>query len=109
MTRNRSIQNRQRARISREVEEVVSLALGASADPRLRDLIVHSVAPGAEGGKMVVRVVLSKVGTFEDIEAAYEALGQARTWLRQQLAVDINRKRTPDLEFQVFPSWEAAP
>lgn len=58
---------------------------------------------------MVVRVVLSKVGSFEDIEAAYEALGQAKAWLRQEVASNIHRKRTPELEFQVFPSWEAAP
>jgi ribosome-binding factor A len=109
VTRNRTLQNRQRARISREVEEVVSLALGASRDARLRDLAVHSVVSSADGARMVVRVVLSKVGTFEDLEAAYLALAQAKAWLRQQLASDINKKRTPDLEFQVFPSWEAAP
>lgn len=109
MSRNRTTENRQRSRVSREVEEVVSLALGASGDTRLRDLVVHSVVPSDDGARMVVRVVLPKAGSFEQIEEVYEALGIARAWLRRQLAADINRKRTPDLEFQVFPSWEAAP
>jgi ribosome-binding factor A len=88
---------------------VVSLALGASGDARLRDLVVHSVVGSSDGGTMVVRVVLSSDGSFELIEAAYEALGQAKAWLRQEVASNIHRKRTPELEFQVFSSWEAAP
>ncbi len=109
MSRNRNVQNHHQARLSREIEEVVSLALGASSDARLRDLVVHSVVASADGSTMVVRVVPSGEVSFEDIEHAYQALAAARAWLRQQVAAEIHRKRTPDLQFQVFPSWEAAP
>lgn len=109
MSRNRTSRNRHQFRLSRQVEQVLSLALGASADARLRDLVVHSVVPSADGARMVVRVVLSSDASFESIERAYLALGAARAWLRQQVAADIHRKRTPDLEFQVLPSWETVP
>ncbi|MCC6898344.1 MAG: hypothetical protein IT377_05180 [Polyangiaceae bacterium] len=88
---------------------MISLALGASEDARLRELIVHSVAPSAGGATLVVRVVLPGEASIEALEQAYHALAAARGWLRQQVAADIHRKRTPDLDFQVFPSWEAAP
>lgn len=109
MGRNRIMQNRRQSRLSRQIEQVTSLALGASGDARLRDLIVHSVVASEDGAKVVVRVVLSGETSVESIERAYQALGAARAWLRLQVAADIHRKRTPELEFQVFPSWDAAP
>jgi ribosome-binding factor A len=87
----------------------VALALGESADARLRELTVHSVVPGADASRLLVRVVPQNGAGIDDIEAAYEALKHARSWLRQQVAAEIQRKRTPDLDFQVLPAWEAEP
>lgn len=98
---------RKASQLCAEVERIVGLALGESADSRLHELTVHSVVPGADASRLVVRVVPPREAGIEEIEAAYEALTHARSWLRQQVATEITRKRAPELDFQVLPAWEA--
>lgn len=86
-----------------QVEDVVSLSLGDSEDPRLRDLVVESVVPGADASRLLVRVVAPEGADLEQIEALYAALQHAGGWLRRQVAAEIHRKRTPELSFLVLP------
>ena len=105
-TRNASREDRKLAQLCAQVEEIVSLALGDSADDRLHDLVVQSVSPGPDGARLLVAVVATEPLDMDSIETLYSALDRARPWLRQQVAAGIHRKRTPDLAFQVLPAWE---
>lgn len=104
---NVSNATRKASQLCAQVEEIVGLALGESGDARLRELTMHSVVPGADSSRVLIRVVVPRGAGIDEIEAAYEALTHARSWLRQQVAAEIHRKRTPELDFQVLPAWEA--
>lgn len=94
------------AQLCAQVQDVISLALGDSADERLHDLVVHSVSAGPDGARLLVAVVPTDPLDVDSIEQLYRALESARPWLRQQVAAEIHRKRTPELAFQVLPHWE---
>ena len=104
--RSSSKEERKLAQLCAQVEETVSLALGDSADERLRDLVVQSVAPGPDGARLLVAVATTSPVDLDRLEDLHAALDSARPWLRQQIAAEIHRKRTPDLVFQVLPPWE---
>jgi ribosome-binding factor A len=97
--------SRKLAQLCAQVQDVVSLALGNSADERLHDLIVHSVTPGPDGARLLVTVVPTRPLDLDSIEQLHRTLEAARSWLRQQVAAEIHRKRTPELAFQVLPRW----
>ncbi len=92
-------------RLCAQVEQAVSLALGGSEDERLRDLTVESVEPAPDGTRLLVSVVPAGGASLDELDDLYAALGRARGWLRQQVAAEIHRKRTPDLSFRVLPRW----
>lgn len=99
-------EDRKLAQLCAQVQETVSLALGDSSDPHLRDLVVHSATPAPDGARLLILVVPSAPLGVEAIEAAYQSLEGARAWLRQEVAAEIHRKRTPELAFQILPRWE---
>ncbi len=100
---------RKDAQLRSEVEEIMSLALLDSADERLRQLFVCSVESKAGGACLVVNVVPTGRLTVAEIEDMQTALDNARGWLRQQIAQEVNRKRVPELVFVVVPPWEPEP
>jgi ribosome-binding factor A len=102
-------QHRKFARLCAQVAEVVSLSLGDSADERLRQLVVHSVDPSPDGSTLMVSVLVGADVGLDEIDEVFAALSRARSWLRQQIAAEIHRKRTPDLSFQVLPAWQVEP
>ena len=106
--RSSSKEERKLAQLCAQVEETVSFALGDAADERLRDLTVRSVAPCPDGARLLVAVATSQPLDLGSLEGLHAALDSARPWLRQQVAAEIHRKRTPDLAFQVLPPWEEA-
>jgi ribosome-binding factor A len=105
-SRNSAKEDRKLAQLCSQVEEIVSLALGDSADHRLHDLFVQSVSPGPDGARLLVTVVATNPPDMDSLEELHGALESARSWLRLQVAAEIHRKRTPDLAFQVLPRWE---
>lgn len=105
-SRNSARRDRKLAQLCAQVEEIVSLALGDAADHRLQDLVVQSVSPGPDGARLLVTVVAAPPSDLESLEELHGALESARSWLRQQVAAEIHRKRTPDLAFQVLPPWD---
>ena len=105
-SRNSVKEDRKLAQLCAQVEQTVSLALGDSADDRLHDLVVRSVSPGPDGTRLLVVVVATRPLDMASLEELHGALKSARPWLRQQVAAEIHRKRTPDLAFQVLPPWE---
>jgi len=93
-------------RLCLQVAEIISLSLGDSADSRLHDVLVESVVPTPDGARLLVLVKPTGEATPEQLDELYVALEGARGWLRAQVAGEIHRKRTPDLQFRVLPPWE---
>ena len=104
--RNSAKEDRKLAQLCAQIEEIVSFALGDAADHRLRDLLVRSVSPGPDGARLLVAVMATHRLDIDPLEELHRALDGARPWLREQVAAEIYRKRTPDLTFQVLPAWE---
>ena len=100
--------NHKLAQLCAEVSEVAMLALGSSRDSRLQQLMVHSVKASKDGSTLVVHVVPTAIASFAELEQLMAALDHARPWLRQQVASDINRKRTPEIAFQIVLNPELA-
>lgn len=106
--RTRPTFNRKQAQLCSEVEQVVSLVLGSSSHPLLQQLCVVSVEISKDGACLIVSVapppspsLPGETGEAVDMEAIFAALEGARAWVRQQIAVEINRKRTPEVRFQL--------
>jgi ribosome-binding factor A len=99
--RPRGNDNRKQAQLCAQVAEIASLALGSSRDPRLNQLLVHSVTASADGARLIVNVVPTDIANFDSLELLVAALDAARPWLRSQIASEIYRKRTPDIRFQI--------
>ena len=98
--RSKGHEHRKVAQLCAQVAEVASLALGASRDERLNQLLVHSVDASADGARLIVNVV-PDIDNLESLESLMDALEAARPWLRSQIAAEIYRKRTPEIRFQI--------
>jgi ribosome-binding factor A len=94
--------DRKQAQLCSEVEQVVTLVLGSSTDHRLQQLFVHSVFASKDGSSLTICVIPEGPCSFEQCTELVEALDVARAWVRQQIAAEINRKRTPELRFQLL-------
>ncbi len=101
--RTTSKQDHKLAQLCAQVEEIVSLALGDAADPRLHELFVQTVLPGPDAARLLVVLSTGEPTDMHQLDEIHAALDGARSWLRQQVAAEIHRKRTPDLAFRVLP------
>jgi ribosome-binding factor A len=92
--------------LCREVERTVSCALGACSDDQLRNLIVMSVDPAPDGARLLV-TVCPGLGTLDvDVGVLMERIHGVRGFFRAEVAAAIQRKRTPELAFQIVPRTE---
>ena len=98
--------NYKQAQLCSQVEQIASLALGSSRDPRINQLMVHSVEASVDGARLTVNVMPGDTESLESLESLMDALNGARPWLRRQIAEEIVRKRTPDIRFQVVLGQE---
>jgi ribosome-binding factor A len=96
--------DRKLAQLCAQVERVMSLALGESDDARLRELAVVSVEPAPSAARLLVRCTVPAGASLEQLDDYHLALKGARAWLRQQVAEEIERKKTPELAFVVLPN-----
>ena len=82
--------------VCREVFRV--LAQAEPGDPRLWGMTILEVAPAPDASRLAVRVELAP-GT--DAEEARAALGRWKGGLRAEIAQALQRKRTPELVFEL--------
>ncbi len=88
--------DRKSKQVCREVYRV--LAQAEPRDPRLWGMTVLEVAPAPDASRLAVRVQLAP-GT--DVEQALAALGRWKGGLRAEIAQALQRKRTPELVFEL--------
>jgi ribosome-binding factor A len=84
-----------------QVMETLSGVLAEQRDGVLRDLMVSSVVP-AGGGRLLVRVAPSP-SAVREAAVILERLAQAHGALRNEVAAAINRRKAPDLIFELLP------
>jgi ribosome-binding factor A len=94
------VKNRKALQLCRQVAETLHLALAGCGDPCLNDLLVLDVMPFPDSSRMLV-TVQSATGTATDPAAILERVRQAAAMLRNEVAIAIHRRKTPDLVFRV--------
>lgn len=88
-----------------QVADVLTYLLADSEDEVLQDLVVHGVAPTADGGELLVSV---QDPHGHGVERVLAALDAARGRLRTEIGDEIHRRRVPRLSFTIVPSVEEA-
>jgi ribosome-binding factor A len=80
---------------------------GEMADPLLQDLAVEAVHPAPDATRLLV--VLTATRPAVEASEIFERLEQVRGHLRAEVAAAVNRKRAPELAFQLSLAREVAP
>ena len=85
-----------------QVRAAIDIALQAAATPILNQLMVRDVVQ--QGGSIVVVVTPRETAEPLPLGEATQALEQAASMLRREVAAAITRKDTPTLSFVVLPA-----
>ncbi len=94
--------------LCKQVQRVLASGLsGEVADEALQSLLVDGVEPAPSASRLRV-VLLASSSTWTESELR-ERLERAQGWLRAQVAQAVNRKRAPELAFEVVCLSESAP
>jgi ribosome-binding factor A len=92
---------RKTLQLCREAERTLSAVLaGECDDDLLRDLIVLSVVPAPNAGRLLVTLALPESAGVSVEEALQRLLGAAGH-LRSEVAAAVSRRKTPELAFNV--------
>jgi hypothetical protein len=86
-----------------QIAETLHLVLLDSKDDDLRDLMVLEVLPLAGAGTLLVRLAYP-VQQSSDLPRVQQKLADSGKNLRNEIAMAITRRRTPEILFQVVPS-----
>jgi ribosome-binding factor A len=92
---------RKALQLCREAERTLSAVLaGECDDDVLRELVVLSVAPAPNAGRLLVTVALPAAANVPAEEVLRRLLGVSGR-LRSELAAAVSRRKTPELAFRV--------
>jgi ribosome-binding factor A len=92
---------RKSRQLCREVERVLVETLAADLDdPLLALAMIVEVVPAPDASRLAVRLRLSAPHDAHEVRARLE---RAKGLLRGEVALALQRKRTPDLVFEVVP------
>lgn len=84
--------------VAGEVRRTIDMVLAESTDGRLTGAYVAEVTPAPDASRLLV-VIEVPAGT--DVDAAHQMLGEMHGFLRSEVAGAIDRRKTPELFFQV--------
>ena len=88
--------------LCREVQRTLGAVLaGECDDDVLRDLFVQSVVPAPNAARLLVTVSLAPSGRAVGTEDVLRRLHEASARLRGEVAAAVNRRKAPELAFQV--------
>ncbi len=93
-------------RLCGQAARALTIALPTAWDLQLRSLLVVEVVPAPDLRRLEARLAAQPGQPLEGLE---QRLGMARTWLREEVAHAINRKRAPDLRIVLVPFEELSP
>lgn len=100
MARHDHAKEHKTLQLCRQVQHAVSASLASDFDdPVLLGLYVEEVTPAPDASRVLILV---RVDEEHDPAVAKERLESIHSWLRQEVAHSINRKRTPELSFLVL-------
>jgi ribosome-binding factor A len=96
------VANRKALQLCGEVARTLNLIFaGECGDDVLRGLAVESVVPAPNSSRLLVRVYRTTSSAERSAEEVLRHLQRAHGMLRSQVAGAVNRRRAPDLTFQV--------
>ncbi|MEM7676057.1 MAG: ribosome-binding factor A [Myxococcota bacterium] len=99
-------QDRKVYQVCAQAARVLTLAIGDSRNAVVSDLIVVAVQPYPSASRLLVLVQAS--ASVPDRPAILEALAEEKGRLRSAVAETVNRKRAPELIFELAPPMEDA-
>lgn len=99
--RSRRGHDRALGALCREAERTIAIALAAAADPRLSALSVVGVRPAPDATRLEIVLVPPQPPASTEVAELLACLERIRGGLRAELARALQRKRTPDLRFQI--------
>ena len=88
--------------LCKQIATALELALGSSADERLRELSIVRVTPAPDASHLLILVQPHSETAYDEDEMD-EALAGARGYLRTAAAEAITRKKTPHLTVRFLP------
>jgi ribosome-binding factor A len=99
-TENEDKKNYQDNRLCKQIEKVLAFQFsGASYDDRFCGLHVDSVKPEPDMSCLLVSVYPLNIDT--DPDSILMFLNSVKTYLRNEVAIEIRRKRMPDFKFRI--------
>jgi ribosome-binding factor A len=87
-----------------QVENALHGILSGCADEVLQNVLVVSVVPAPNTGRLLITVAVSTTADVIDPTIILQHLNRANSYLRQQVATQINRRKVPELVFAVESS-----
>src|SRR6185436_8438669 len=85
--------------LCRQVFDALTYALAELDDPVIADLVLVSVIPAPNAARVQVNLVPAHAGV--DREVALARLASVAADLRGEVAVEVSRRRVPELVFQL--------
>jgi len=93
--------HRKTYQVCKQAEKTLNLVLASeSVDPLLRELVVRTVEPAPDSAHLLVIVEVDL--TTQSEHEVREAFERANGQLRSAIAMDINRKRAPQISFRLI-------
>lgn len=89
-----------------QVERTLTFLLeGEALDNSLQGLLVEAIEPAPNASRLMVILRPWGPAASRDLGKVLASLAAAKGYWRSQIAAAINRKKVPDLVFQVLP-WD---
>ena len=102
---------RKSAQLCRQVERRLALAFAELEDQDLAELLLIDVRASPDGSRLLLELQRPRLGpgaprsSLDDFELL-DRLGKVRSFLRQEVAAAIHRRRTPELDFRLIGEIE---
>lgn len=94
--------NRKALQVCRQASQTLDYVLADCEDERMQNLVVASVTPAPDSSRLLVTVAIVAGDQRFDRIAIEAALRDQIPRLRSELARSINRKKVPNLVFQII-------
>jgi ribosome-binding factor A len=92
----RNVVNRKALQLCAQIRDTLNLSISQFGDPLLREMYVDSVIPAPDSTQLLVTFV-----TEHNPDEVFEHVQKASGLIRSEVATGINRKRVPNLRYQV--------